>query len=302
MYENHSSIILGETGKGKSTFINAIFGYKVVNTSDSSVSCTKDLNQELLTVNQDHFIFIDTPGLNDGDKNQEKKTIEILRTESTSDEASRIKCIILVVHIDDKRFTNSLTSAIKEFMNCFPLDNFWEHVLIIQTHARTEKQKNKKKGKILQSILNDTGLISYMNEKKIKVPQNLKEIFVNSVNDDDEIIDIENEKKEILKFIKSRQKIFKSVIKSPEKTKTKNGIKYNYIEITYEDFNSNISTKEQITCILSNDGIYKEEKYGGVYTKCGKKYQKYQRYFIQYDNDGNIKNKIEVGEAIPRRV
>ena len=110
---------------------------------------------------------------------------------------------------------------LKEFMNCFPLKVFWKHVLIIRTHVRNKnlkKQQKKKKG-----IIDKLG--QYMDDKKISYLQDLneREYYFDSVNDDNDSInindDIKTESKKVLEKIKSLEPFFLDIKFIREDTK-----------------------------------------------------------------------------------
>ena len=174
----HYTIVLGITGKGKSSFINAMNGSKVAETiSINGNRCTTKINYHNINRGSDTFTFIDTPGLND--KLGDDKHLELIRTEATKPD-TRIKCILIVMNLTDERLEKSHQIALEEFMNCFPFHDFWKHVIIIRTHADPSDkkfiyQKEEIEGKLVQSIQNDEELKKYMNERKIAIPTYLKE-------------------------------------------------------------------------------------------------------------------------------
>ena len=181
---HHYCVVLGETGKGKSSFLNALFKNFNVNehlqTSDEGEGCTKDIKGcKPVDIHNDKYFFIDTPGLNDNDLDE--KTKKALRNQATNPK-NRIKAILICLHIDDKRLSKSIQEMLKEFMNCFPLKDFWKHVLIIRTHVR--EKKLKKTGKLEESIIEKMG--QYLLEKNIAYPEMLgeREFFFNSVIED----------------------------------------------------------------------------------------------------------------------
>ena len=94
---------------------------------------------------------------------------------------------------------------LKEFLNCFPLQVFWKHVLIIRTHVRN---KNLKKHQQLEKGIIDK-LGHYMDDKKIFYQKDLneREFHFNSVNDDNDSINvndnIKTESNKVLEKIKS---------------------------------------------------------------------------------------------------
>ena len=171
----HYTIVLGITGKGKSSFINAMNGFKVAETiSKDGNRCTTKINYHNINRDSDTFTFIDTPGLND--KLGDDKHLELIRTEATKPD-TRIKCILIVMNLTDERLEKSHQIALEEFMNCFPFHDFWKHVIIIRTHADPSIE-----GKLVQSIQNDEELKKYMNERKIAIPTYLKEFYIDSID------------------------------------------------------------------------------------------------------------------------
>ena len=60
----HYTIVLGITGKGKSSFINAMNGFKVAETiTENGNRCTTEIKHHNINRDSDTFTFIDTPGL-----------------------------------------------------------------------------------------------------------------------------------------------------------------------------------------------------------------------------------------------
>jgi ribosome biogenesis GTPase A len=68
MKQMYYCVILGETGKGKSSFLNALFknNDKSMNlkTSDGNDGFTKKIQPYNLDIENDKYIIFDTPGLN----------------------------------------------------------------------------------------------------------------------------------------------------------------------------------------------------------------------------------------------
>ena len=106
-------------------------------------------------------------------------------------------------------------------MNCFPLKEFWKHVLIIRTHVRNKNLK--KHGQLEKGIIDKLG--QYMDDKKISYPQDLneREYYFDSVNDDNDSInindDIKTESKKVLEKIKSLEPFFLDIKFIREDTK-----------------------------------------------------------------------------------
>ena len=92
----------------------------------------------------------------------DKKTKVDLKYKATNTK-NRIKAILNCLNIDDKRLSLSIQKMLKEFMNCFPLKDFWKHVLIIRTLVR--KKILKKAGNLEKSVIKKMG--QYLDGKNI---------------------------------------------------------------------------------------------------------------------------------------
>ena len=310
----HYSVIVGEVGKGKSSFINAVLkcgesSEELCKTSSDGQRCTPNIDMKQIRKGDDKFFFIDTPGLNDGVEDDKNK--EILRKEVSGEieQTSRIKCILIVLTVTDYRLTASLKECIKEFMYCFPLSNFWEHVLVIRTHTKDEDEIEEVKGKFIQSIKQDNDLLEYMKEKNINYPNGkIKEFYVNSVvkrkqvNTDEKIkgtID------EILETIKKSEPLYKDIKYSDKKEKKLNNLIIIYQIMYYKDFNSDKWYKCEKIIETKGDKKVETEYIGSPYKKkCKKgKWQKCQDYFVTYSKDINKPpEKTAYGQTYEKRV
>jgi len=58
-----SCLVLGETGVGKSSFINAITKTSKCEVGNEGKACTRDYDIIITNYNSNNFIFIDTPDL-----------------------------------------------------------------------------------------------------------------------------------------------------------------------------------------------------------------------------------------------
>ena len=180
---NFYSVCVGEVGAGKSAFINSILKYGNKQYFCESRSdwkgVTKELDIKFIGIGSDRFYFIDTPGLNEANASEEK--IKLLKKEMSG--STRIRCILIIMKITDYRLTNDIQKIIIELMNTFPSPNFLEHVLVIRTHFFDQSQINNVKGNIEQIIREDPKIKETMNKKGIKPPKEIKEFYVNSVDE-----------------------------------------------------------------------------------------------------------------------
>ena len=301
---NYFSVIVGEVGTGKSSFINAVLSLKVSNqelckTGNSWTSVTKDIEFKYIEKDLDKFYLIDTPGLNDG--NGDENNIKALREEVSGnpENVSRINSILIVLRVNDYRLTNSLINCIEEFINCFPVSNFWEHVIVIRTHAKDYDEIKKIKGNFADCIKYNEKIRSIMNKKNIGMPvDSIKEFYVNSVISNNvinqnmgDVID------DILNCIKGIDPLYKEVKYSEKKKKNLGNMKVIYQIMWYKDFNSN--QWKECEKIIDCEGDEKTlvEKVGASYTKSCRKgrFQQYQKYVVEYDKKGEFKNKYKFG-------
>ena len=136
----HYTIVLGITGKGNSSFINAMNGSKVAETiSINGNRYTTKIKYHNINRDNDSFSFIDTPELND--KLGDDGDLKLIREKATKPE-SRINCILIIMNLTDKRFEKFYRITLKEFMNCFPFHDFWKLVFIIRTHPDLSDKVN----------------------------------------------------------------------------------------------------------------------------------------------------------------
>ena len=183
-FSNHYyySVCVGAVGAGKSAFINSILKYGNKQYFCESRSdwkgVTKELDIKFIGIGSDRFYFIDTPGLNEANASEEK--IKLLKKEMSG--STRIRCILIIMKITDYRLTNDIQKIIIELMSIFPSPNFWEHILIIRTHCFKQSQIDNIKGNFANIINEDPKIKETMNKKGIKLPEKIKEFYVNSVD------------------------------------------------------------------------------------------------------------------------
>lgn len=213
-------LVLGETGVGKSSFINAITKVakeKECKVGDDMNACTVDYDIQSTIYNNSTYIFIDTPGLNDakGDKDNIKQIKRALV------EHPEFSCILILMKLQDKRLPDSMVKTLQKYMDCFPLKDFWKHVIIVRTNSnlsnpKFEKEKKKIKDSIVKCIQHEDfkDFRCFMNTKNITLPDYIREYYVDCDNDDEPEERFKSNEKEfnsIFKAIRETKKMFKEI-------------------------------------------------------------------------------------------
>lgn len=202
------SIVLGQIGVGKSSFINGISGKQICQVSSLKTPCTSSV-VTLIDFQHENglYEFIDTPGF-DNPRGDEEIFNLIKKASST---ISDIKCIIILFNLQYDKLTKSSIECLKKYMQIFNIPDFWHHVLIVYTKSyKFDSESRDKieytKGKFLQSLkANDNNeLKNFMQKNNIKIPEYIPEFFVDSrLNLDDINIDTRTEYRNILASIRN---------------------------------------------------------------------------------------------------
>ena len=139
--------VLGETGVGKSNFINAITHSNECKVSNGPESCTRNCKLVKTVLGNETFQFVDTPALSD--VNNQKAIFEIKNEVS---KYSNIKFLFILLDFQS-RISRGLIEAIKTYMKIFPFYDFWNHVIIIFTKSYEDRGNGKDK---ILATLNET--------------------------------------------------------------------------------------------------------------------------------------------------
>ena len=193
-------VLLGETGSGKSTFINSITNDNLCITSSESKSCTKNIQIVKLFIDGYNIYFVDTPGLNDQEEDKKNKE-QITKLQKRG----IISTFILVRDYNTTRLTKSYTNILKTFMEIFPSENFLENIILVETSFFKEKPKDS----LLKSIVDNKELIEFIKEKGIKIPEIIKtypiDLEKKDSSNDIKFDNIINDIKEMYPLYKSRK-------------------------------------------------------------------------------------------------
>ena len=241
-YKDKFIILLGATGVGKSTFINAITESSKCQVSKGAKSCTKDINIVKLFDSGYNYYFVDTPGLNDsmGDSNH----IELLKKISKK---GILTTIILVHNYNTMRLSYSDIEMLKTYMEIFPSENFWEHVLFVESFYFRELFR----APLIESITCEPNLIEFMNDNNINLPNNdVKTFYIDLGKTYEQNKDIFNS---IIENIRKMPPLYKSykensdfIINEVEKNDGKILVYKHIKHIEYIDFDNNKIEKDEI--------------------------------------------------------
>ena len=252
--------VVGKTGVGKSSLINALAHKKCCKTGSGGKAITLE-EQCVNFVHKEHlFNVIDTAGLDDNDKEKNKQRIESLKNLLCN--YPKIKKIIIVKQYDDIRLSDSLNESICVFMDSFPLKNFWEHTIVVNTFADTKGRgftlfKNTKYIPLSEKINENERLLKQMKKHNIDPPDKIKEYFLEPelyMEFPEEYISMKADLEKILKDIKDSKMMYKDVSVGPVQAKmmdSKINIKGFYVEKKFQiikctDFDGKISEVEHI--------------------------------------------------------
>ena len=287
--------LLGETGNGKSTFINQITRKNECKEGDSPEAVTTEPKMVSYDYEGYNFYFIDTPGLNDknGDDVNLKQLKELRK-------CPRLNVFILLLKFNDLRITESIQRSLIEFMKIFPSQNFWDNIIIVRNWSFNDARK----GKILEGIKNDKKLTDFMGNNNINLPSEIKEFYIDLKSEDpkkDELL------KQILNLMKNIHPIYKEVLVDEEEIfeETMDDYLEEYVlkTTTYIDFDDQKRIfKEKFTKAIYRLGnikptlvLVKREPTGVVQSDCCcKKYQYVYKLILKYQIKGKTYTKSKI--------
>ena len=182
--KNNGFIIVGKTGTGKTTLLNALFNKIVGEAKKSAKAVTKNPCVYYYRLKNGKTIaLIDTPGLGDDEKIDNENIDKIHLEEITkliSKEKIHLKGILFLVSFQKERFDAYEQEILINYNKIFPLKDFWKSIVIIYTHFYADpceeedeetliKNKNINNGeifsKIMDKVKNVSEAISYYDLK-----------------------------------------------------------------------------------------------------------------------------------------
>ena len=248
-------VVLGLTGAGKSTFVNALSNQNCCKVSVKGKSMTQ--KNQLIRFSHEHHTFyvVDTPGLEDSQDNE--RVINELK--ELLSQWPFLKKIIIIKPYTEIRLADYLQRALEVIMDCFPLQNFWDHVLIVNnrcipTDEAYQDFLEENPETFLDKLKQCTNLLNIMRSKNIDIPNEINEFFIDSKKKD-KYPNIKKGFDNIIDNIKNTPMMFKTIREKPHVKDSKDGVSKE-IRIIFEyDPIECIDFKDNITIIKKN---YKE--------------------------------------------
>ena len=249
-------VVLGLTGAGKSTFVNALSNQNCCKVSVKGKSMTQ--KNQLIRFYHEHHTFnvVDTPGLEDSQDNE--RVINELK--ELLSHWPFLKKIIIIKPYTEIRLADYLQRALEVIMDCFPLQNFWNHVLIVNnrcipTDEAYQDFLEENPETFLDKLKQCTNLLNIMRSKNIDIPNEINEFFIDSKKKD-KYPNIKKGFDDIINNIKNTPMMFKTIREKPHVKYSKDGTSKE-IRIIFEyDPIECIDFKDNITIIKKN---YKEK-------------------------------------------
>ncbi len=139
-------MIIGKTGVGKSTLINALFGQKRVSTG---IGCPVTSEIERISIPDDHLTIFDTPGLEltgeNSFSNLEDQIVKVINDEidkGTVDDA--VHCILYCVSVTSSRFEPHEAEFIKNVQNRIKSHNIPIFIVLTKAISKSDTEILKK--------------------------------------------------------------------------------------------------------------------------------------------------------------
>ena len=169
---------IGETGMGKSSFLNSYLQKNAFKASDSPDSCTKITSVDSNIINNQTRKAIDTPGIKDTDNTDQENVKQLVQFLLNYSEG--INVVALVLNGQNDRFNRDTEKFIKIAHQMFNHADFFEHLCIIFTkwyNVMTPEQKRIKQEEYKKRVIES---ITRYTEQKINIE--LPMFFVDSPN------------------------------------------------------------------------------------------------------------------------
>ena len=280
-------ILVGKTGAGKTTILNAIFNKVMGKVEKSAISVTKISTIYYYKLTNGKVIcLVDTPGLADTEKT-EKKNIDNIHLEGItkviSDSQIHIKGILFLVNFQSERFDASEQEALLNYNTVFPLKSFWKSLALIYTHFYAEPNEDEDEESMKESRRVSNGEIFEKLMEKVKGvsdPISYNDLKIKYCNSYSEAKNNNKKKKNNDKTREELESLFDEISKNPPL--------FNQVEVqhitnhrwTEEDGNEYIGEVEIIYFfdlnkepikkrmnIIKKEKVIKQQSYPSSYTE-----------------------------------
>ena len=131
MSKENCFLLLGETGKGKSSLTKILSENEEVKIGNSLKSETQETTAYDCEYAGFKYCLIDNPGYNDSNNNDKKNYAHIKQI--LTNNLYSIKGIVLLFSFQETRFGISHKNGLEKIVNLMPLDNFWDYFILVFT-------------------------------------------------------------------------------------------------------------------------------------------------------------------------
>ena len=191
--------------------------------------------------------MVDTPGLGDSQNNE--RVINELKT--LLSKWPFLKKIVIIKPYTEIRLADYLQKALEVIMDCFPLQNFWDHVLIVNNRCIPTDEAYKdfleeNPETFLDKLKQCTNLLDFMKSKNIDCPNEVKEFFIDSKKKD-KFPSIKQGFDDIIENIQNTPMMFKTIRELKHVRDSKDGVSkeiriiFEYDPIECTDFKGNVN-------------------------------------------------------------
>ena len=232
---------IGETGNGKSAFLNAYLQKNAFQSSNKPNSCTKITSAESSIIKNKILKAIDTPGIKDTDNTDQENVKQLV--EFLLNYEDGINAVAIVLNGQNDKFTKDTEKFIKIAHQMFNHPDFWEHLCIIFTKWYSEMTEEQKKTK--------------QDEYKKKVIASINKYTDSNINIDLPVFFVDSENYKTDKKTKTELNKFNNFVFSKNAMKTTQAEVPNvFYEKVIREERNNIRYKENL---ISEDGMKRTE-------------------------------------------
>ncbi|RPB04275.1 P-loop containing nucleoside triphosphate hydrolase protein [Choiromyces venosus 120613-1] len=144
--------VMGKTGTGKTSFVNALTGNNDLTVGHGLEACTQDVQTAKTTISGREVWLIDTPGFDD----THRSDVDILSTIATwvqaaSSQSNQLTGIIYFHRITDTRMEGSNMKNLRMFRELCGEKNFSNVILLTTMWGKVDEEEGKRREQELQS-------------------------------------------------------------------------------------------------------------------------------------------------------